>query len=171
MLVTIEFVVDFRTQSLVGSSPPKVVRMAARRLNTKIPRVAERYVTTLERLTEEHRLNSRLITVASSGLSKELVRWHINKIDQEANDYMRRAERKCRKIRNGRIPFSPEAAIWIRRRQVYESLFRRLQNKIKNWSNLRRSAQRCGILRPFSLGKAEIKTRLQVCEEKCGYFE
>jgi hypothetical protein len=165
------FVVDFRTQSLVGSSPPKVVRMAARRLNTKIPRVAERYVTTLERLTEEHRLNSRLITVASSGLSKELVRWHINKIDQEANDYMRRAERKCRKIRNGRIPFSPEAAIWIRRRQVYESLLRRLQNKIKNWSNLRRSAQRCGILRPFSLGKAEIKTRLQVCEEKCGYFE
>lgn len=84
---------------------------------------------------------------------------------------MRRAERKCRKIKNGRIPFSPEAAVWIRRRQVYESLLRRLQHKIKNWSNLRRSAQRCGISRPFHLRKAEIHTRLQVCKEQCNYFE
>ena len=165
------FVVDFRTQSIVGASPPKVVRVAARRLNTSIPHVAERYVSMLERLTEEHRLNSRLIKVASSGRSKDLVRWKVNKIDEESNDYMRRAEHKCRRIKNGRIPFSPEASIWIRRRQVYESLLRRLQHKIKNWSNLRRSAQRCGIQRPFSMGKAEIKARLKVCEEKCQYYE
>ena len=109
------FVVDFRTQSIVGASPPKVVRVAARRLNTAIPRVAERYVAKLEQLTEEHRLNSRLIKVASSGQSKDLVCWKINKIDEESNDYMWHAEQKCRRIKNGRIPFSPEASIWIRR--------------------------------------------------------
>ena len=31
------FVVDFLTSSLVGMSPPKIVRAAARRLNNKIP--------------------------------------------------------------------------------------------------------------------------------------
>ncbi len=165
------FVIDVRTQSVIGSSPPKVVRVAARRLNTSIPRAAEKYVQELERLMEEHRLNSRLITAATDGVTTDLVRWNVNKIDKEANDYMRRAERKCRKIKNGRIPFSPEAAIWIRRKQVYESLLRRLQHKIKNWSNLRRTAQRCGIARPFHLSKVEIHKRLQVCEEKCKYFE
>ena len=54
---------------------------------------------------------------------------------------------------------------------MYESLLRRLQHKIRNWSNLRQSAQRCGIKRPFSLCKAEIKERLKVCEEKCQYYE
>eukprot|EP00804_Cyclotella_cryptica_P008377 CCRYP_003904-RA/>CCRYP_003904-RA protein AED:0.21 eAED:-0.09 QI:0/-1/0/1/-1/0/1/0/164 len=78
------FVLDIRTQSIVGSSPPKVVRMAARRLNTTIPHVAERYVAMLERLTEEHRLNSRFITVASSGLTSDLVWWNVNKIDKES---------------------------------------------------------------------------------------
>ena len=137
-----------------------MVRVAARRLNTTIPHVAEKYVSMLEKKTEEHRLNSRLIQANQ-----------VNMIDKESNDYMRLAEKKCRRIKNGRIPFSPEASIWIRRRQVYESLLRRLQNKIKNWSNLRRTAQRCGIQRPFSFTKLEIKERLKVCEEKCDYFE
>ena len=48
------FVVDFRLQSLVGATPPKVVRIAARRLNTTIPNVAERYVTILEELFLTH---------------------------------------------------------------------------------------------------------------------
>ena len=77
----------------------------------------------------------------------------------------------CRRIKNGRIPFSPEASIWIQRHQVYESLLHRIQHKIKNWSNLRWTAQHCGITRPFSLGKVEIKVILKVCEEKCLYYE
>jgi hypothetical protein len=45
------FIVDFATQSIVGASPPKVVRVAARRLNTTIPHVAEKYVSLLEKKT------------------------------------------------------------------------------------------------------------------------
>ena len=164
------FVVDFRQQSLVGASPPKVVRVAARRLNTKIPHVADRYVNKLEELILNHRLNSRLLAAEASSESRDLVRWKINKIDQESTQYMRTAERKCRRIKNGTIPFSPEASIWIRRRQVYESLLRRLQHKIRNWSNLRRTAQRCGIKNPFQLSKEEIQQRLKVCEERCQFF-
>ena len=165
------FVVDFQLQSLVGASPLKVVRVAVRRLNTTIPQVAERYVTMLEDLLITHCLNSRMIRAEASLPTKDSVRREINEIDEESNQYMRRAEKKCRRIKNGRIPFSPEASIWIRRRQVYGSLLRRLQNKIKNWSNLRRTAQRCGIMQPFKLSKLEIKQRLQVCEERCRYFE
>ena len=72
------FVVDFRLQSLVGASPPKVVRVAARQLNTAIPHVAERYVKKLEDLFLKHRLNSRLIKMEASSKSKDLVRWKTN---------------------------------------------------------------------------------------------
>ena len=165
------FVVDFRLQSLVGASPPKVVRVAARRLNTKIPHVAEKYVNKLEELYLSHRLNSRLVRAEAGSSSNDLVRWKVNRIDRESNQYMSRAEKKCRKIKNGRIPFSPESSVWIRRRQAYEALLRQLQNNVRNWSNLRRFAQRCGIKKPFQLKKEEIKQRLQVCEERCQFFE
>ena len=88
----------------------------------------------------------------------------------ESKQYKRNTEKKCWKIKSGRIPFSPESSVWIRRRQVYESLLRYKQGKIRNRSNLRRSAQRCGIAQPLKLTWQEIKERLKVCEQKCDYF-
>ena len=49
------FVVDFRLDSIVGVTPPKIVRLAARRLNTKIPHAAERYQQILEKKMVEHK--------------------------------------------------------------------------------------------------------------------
>ena len=43
------FVVDFWTTSLLGDTPPRVIRASARKLNNKIPRVAERYTKRLEK--------------------------------------------------------------------------------------------------------------------------
>ena len=42
------FVVDFRTSSLIGAAPPRVIRSAARRLNTAIHRTEARYNDNLE---------------------------------------------------------------------------------------------------------------------------
>lgn len=156
------FVVDFRAASLIGTSPPKIVRAAARRLNNKIPRVAEKYNQLLEKKFIEHRMNTRLVEADSSSTTKEQAKYRADKIDQEGADYRRHCEKKCRKIKSGRIPFSPEAAIWIRRRQVYESLLRYKQGLIRNRSNLRRTALRCGIKRPLCLKWHEIKDRLKV---------
>ncbi len=52
-------------------------------------------------------------------------------IDKEGKAYMRRAEKICRKIICCRIPFSPEAVIWIRRVQVYYLILRYHKGKIK----------------------------------------
>eukprot|EP00956_Cyclotella_meneghiniana_P004926 scaffold6070_cov41-Cyclotella_meneghiniana.AAC.5 len=166
------FVVDFRIDSMVGVTPPKIVRLAARRLNTKIPHVAEKYQAILEAKMVEHKLNSRLIDAERNGRSMEEIRKTVNGVDKDSKQYMIHAESKCRKIKSGRIPFSPEASVWIRRRQVYESLLRRLDGKIRNRSNLRRSsAQRCGISNPLKLSRREIHQRIEICEEKCKYFE
>lgn len=165
------FIVDFTLESLIGNAPPKIVRAAARRLNTKIPRIANAYTSKVEEKIVEHRLNSRLLKVEREcGTTAEL-RVALDKIDADSKQYMLHAEKKCRKMKSGKIPFSPEASVWIRRRQAYESLLKLKDRKIRNKSNCKRAALRCGIDKPLTLTRAEIISRLEVCEERCQYFE
>jgi hypothetical protein len=162
--------VDFRASSLVGALPPKIVRAASRRLNTKILGKADRYCEDLDWQFVEHRVNARLVEASETSNTAAEVKAKVDKIDKECKQYKNHSEKKCRKIKSGCIPFSPESSIWIRRRQLYESILRYLQGKIQNKSNLWRSALRCGIKRPFSMSWSEVQERLRVCEEKCDYF-
>ena len=50
------FVIDLMAADIIGSAPPKVVRLASRRLNTKLPRVAATYSWLLEEKIIKHRL-------------------------------------------------------------------------------------------------------------------
>ena len=80
------------------------------------------------------------------------------------------AEKKCRKIKSGRISFSPEAAKWLRQSQIYKSLLRRILGRKSNTSNLRCTALWAGILNPFGLNKQEVLTRIRVCSKKLDFF-
>lgn len=80
------------------------------------------------------------------------------------------SEKNCRRIKSGRIPFSPEASLWIKRTGIYRTLLRFHAGKKVNRGNLKRAARRCGIAAPFRLGLIEIRTRLKICKEKCHFF-
>ena len=118
------FVVDFATTTLVGSGLTTVVRPALRRLNTRISGCADRYNRSLCRNILRHRLLERMVEAASSGDSKDVLAMTLNKLDQEGEAYMKHAEKKCCRLKSGRIPFSLEALLWIRQCQVYRSLLR-----------------------------------------------
>ncbi len=83
---------------------------------------------------------------------------------------MRHAEKKCWKIKSGRIPFSPEASLWISRTQVYWSLLKYHTERIRNRGNLKRMACRCNIPDAMSLSICKIDMRLKVCISQCNYF-
>ena len=83
---------------------------------------------------------------------------------------MKHAEKKCRRLKSGRIPFSPEASLWIRQCQVYRSLLKWHNGRLRNYGNLCRSARRCQIAAPFQLTVEDIKLRMSICKEKCDYF-
>ena len=80
------------------------------------------------------------------------------------------AERKCRRIKYGRIPFSPDSLIWIIFCQVYISILRYHSGKNRNRNNPKRSDRRCVISGPLQLSLDEVCYRLQVAHEKCKYF-
>ena len=54
------FIIDFLKSFLVGACPPSIVQAAARRLNSRIPRVAEKNLEKIEELVIENRLIQRL---------------------------------------------------------------------------------------------------------------
>jgi hypothetical protein len=83
---------------------------------------------------------------------------------------MLNAERKCHRIKSGRIPFLLEAALWIRQTQVYRSLLQYHRGLIWNRGNLKRTARRCGILNCLALSVEDILAHLKLCIKQCNYY-
>jgi len=108
------FVVDFSTASMIGTCPTKIIRPALHELNTKIPGCALWYNQSLQINILLHWLLEHMIHVAESEEIKEATLAKLNKLDREGEQYMKHAEKKCRQIKLGCIPFLPEASLWIR---------------------------------------------------------
>jgi hypothetical protein len=92
-------------------------------------------------------------------------------INKEGRDYMIHLEKMCRKIKCCRIPYSPEASIWIRRVQVYYSIIRWHKGQIQNRWNLKRAARRCNIQNPMGLSMAEVLLRVDECKRECKFYQ
>ncbi len=164
------FVIDFASGDIVGNTPPKIVRPASQRLNTKIPRAASEYAKLLEEKIIQHRLIERVGKVYSRSRSKQSLTKRLNKLDKELGQYMRFAEKKCCKLKSSRIPFSPESSLWIHWSLVYRSLLKYHAGRIKNRGNLFRSAWRCNIPDAFLISIQEIYFRLTACLNMYDYF-
>jgi hypothetical protein len=165
------FVIDFQEASLVGTEPFCVQQYAARRLNTKVSsRATRKYVERLEENIARHCLIEKLGNLHLCYKQKKHFLRALNKLDRQSRDLMLNAEKKCRGIKSGCIPFSPEAAVWIRCTQVYHLLLRYHNGRIQNRGNLKQTARWCGIEGCFQLTVEEILMRLKVCIKRCDYF-
>ena len=165
------FINDFLKYCLVGASHPSIVRLVARRLNSRIPAATEDYSDRFEHLVLEHKLIERLGKAHELSSVAKIAKENINKIDFESQQYMAHAENKCRKIKSGKIPFSLDSILWIKRRKTYRNLMGyHAGNKI-NEGNLKRAARRVGIRNPMQSSIQEICKRLKVCREKCNYYK
>ncbi len=136
------FVVDINEGSIIGQAPFQILRQTSRRLNTKVSSGAtRRYIEQLEKGLIQHRIFDCLQQIHHKFKNMgRRAQQALNKLDKQMAELMANAERKCRKIKSSRIPFSPEAAIWIRRTLVYKSLLRYHQGLIRNRGNLNRTA-------------------------------
>ncbi len=155
---------------LVGIDLVKIVRPSGRRLNSRLPGCSKQYITSLESNIIKHKLLERLHKAHRGAFTDSERQQCIIIIDEEGKAYMRHAKKICRKLKSCQIPFSPEAAIWIRRVQVYRSLLQYHKGKIRNCGNLKRAARRCNIPNPLGMSIHEIAMRLEECKRECLFF-
>ncbi len=97
------FVINFSMMDIIGKSPPRIVRLTSRCLNTKIPRVEAEYMRILEGKIPKHRLIERTGAAHTSSRSRRKVARQLNQLDDKFGQYMHHAEKKCWKIKSGRI--------------------------------------------------------------------
>jgi hypothetical protein len=91
------FIVDIVSSSLIGDNPPRILRPAARRLNTRLTKVAERYATLYESNVIKHRLIERLAEAHRVGINEVEAKHIIEKVDYDAGQYMAHAEKSAGK--------------------------------------------------------------------------
>ena len=134
-----------------------------------IPGAEGRYIKVLEELVVRHKMVSKL-TAAASVSNKAECKTRMNAVDAEETQHRRHAEKKCRCIKSGQIPFSPESAVWIRRRQVYVSALRFHAGMIHNRANLKRKGRRCGVAGVLRLPLSVLREKLKEARARCAYF-
>jgi hypothetical protein len=92
-------------------------------------------------------------------------------IDRAGKEDMKHTKKVCRKIKCCRIPYYPEASIWIRRAQVYYSLIKLHKGKIRNKGNLKRAARICNISNPLGLSMGKILLQVEECKRECKFYQ
>ena len=88
------FVVDIVSSSLIGENPIHIQWPAARRLNTRLPNVAEQYTSIYKEKVIRHQLIERLAEADKEGIGDVEATLMIKKIDKESGQYMQHAEKK-----------------------------------------------------------------------------
>ncbi len=81
----------------------------------KNPMHCREYVRILAEKVIKHWLIERVGKALISSKSRWKATKRINKIDTELGDYILHVEKKCWRIKSGRIPFLPETFLWIKR--------------------------------------------------------
>jgi hypothetical protein len=60
--------------------------------------------------------------------------------------------------------------LWIKQKQIYQSLLEHLHGRPKIRGNLKRAARKQQIKTPIQLSSQEIRSRLTICKNQIAYF-
>ncbi|KAL7474532.1 hypothetical protein ACHAW6_000502 [Cyclotella cf. meneghiniana] len=165
-------VVDFTAASMMGESPQAIICPGAKRLNSKCPQSLKNYNRHLEELITEQKLSEKMVEAHNSKQQNPRCFQEVmEKVDKQSRELMVNAEKKCRKLKCGKIPFSPEASLWIKCCQFYRTLLRALSGNKINRGNLKRLARRVKISISLSLSIEEVVMKLRECKQQCKYYQ
>ena len=159
--------IDLPLHTIVGFRMPKVIIPKARRLRTEDPRVADKYRSSLESFYAKHDLYNRIARLHSSAVfplsSSDAQEYE--RLDQLRQTGMFQAERQCRQLFHGAIPWSPEFATARARVKYWQIQLKRSQGRKINTRSLIRLERRLNI--PDTLPSSrEIKAALQIAKHR-----
>ena len=163
-------VANISKRSLLGTQGPRIKPPAARRLNSKVKRIRQKYIDRLEELFKKHRVLEKLIELEAGAEKEELsteAREALENLDKLITELMANAESKCRKKYKADYDFSPEVRLWIEKGRALRAIIRLKLGRECNVGNVKRTAKRCGITNPLSFTKKELWEMYYECKRQC----
>ena len=94
---------DISHKSFLGDTLHTISRPTGRRLQCNRNEVKQKYTSALELYCRRHRIQSKINQIRKRQPPR--LEAALNAIDKILGEGMRHAERKCRKLRKGKVPF------------------------------------------------------------------
>ena len=143
--------VDIPIASFIGSALRKIVKPRGRRLQCNNDDTIERYNTALELYCLQHRITKKIRTLLHTvHTSKDKLKQQLDAIDKVLGEGMIAAEKKCRKLKAGEVPFSPEIATAGDHIKLWGLVIRHKKGKNINTRHIRRVANKCDVTKPLA---------------------
>ena len=160
---------DFNTEELLGNRKTPELHVDARRLRIRDGDAVERYLQHYRKAAANSRLAERARELDQSIDRKMTVEQTeiLEQLDQERTSMMLKAERQCRKLRTGTVPFSPEAMEKAWALAFWKLALKRRKGGTVNsrlWQRRKRKARITTATR--NLTTEDIETKVQDAKEK-----
>ena len=150
---------DIPTSFLIGEPVKSIGYVRARRLQCNKRAVWGNYNNTLESYCRRHNILAKIHRIQTNAcfMSPSVYRSSMNAVDRVLGEGMIHAEKKCRKIRAGVVPFSPilaTAGLFI---NLWGLVVRHHKGSNINSRRIRRIADKCKIPRALACSLEEAQ--------------
>lgn len=155
--------IDVPVQVALGRSMAKLPIMKPQRLILQDPRIVQRYITILEGLLEIKEVDAKLDEVQKlfqEDNSHEAIR-QFNLIDDIRTQSILIADRKCRKLKMGQVPFSPALLNSWKKIKAWRLIIRKCEGKKIDSRYLKRTLKAADIGDQSLITISEAKENLQ----------
>jgi hypothetical protein len=113
-------IIDIPEQVLYGEQKLQIARPQARQLQCNRSMVCNKYKKKLTKQLVNHKIPRKIQQLCSRYYIENLEEGNTlqEDIDRIKKESMKHAEKKCRKIGMGAVPYSPSVLIWKNRRDI-----------------------------------------------------
>ena len=144
---------DFSTASVLGHDRDPFSQPITRKLNCKLPRVKEKFQALLKQEYNRHNLQQRLkeyidkytTEYKKTGTITTEIKSEYDKLLQLSEDAIKYADKRCKKARTGKVPFSPTTKKLHGEVIIWKSILRYKLQRRKNLRLLLRQAKRWNL--------------------------
>ena len=153
--------------ALAGEPLFRIVRPNGRRLNTRIKHALQKYVRTLRDFLLNHKYPKKLYALGHDAphIPHSQHSARTNSLDRVKTEGMRHAEKTCRKLRMGRVPFTPEVDKAYKTKQLWQQVVRVKEKKKKSLRDINRLKVELEIISPLAKTLRQAKEELEQAEK------
>ena len=158
---------DISKASLIGGTSRSIARPSTRRLRCNREGIWIRYNNRLETYCRHHRLQSKINRLAANcNRTIDGTSGGLEAIDAALTDGMKNAEKHCRKLRVGEVPFSGVLASAGLLVSLWGLIIRHHAGHNINTRRIRRMENKCNLTQSLSTSSATARIRKIAAEDK-----
>ena len=158
--------IDLAMENCFGYNMPKATRPSARRLKSSDPKIRNRWNKLYADFIMKHKIHQRIFQletmISKGGVMQNKDKEEYDKIMQLRNQGIKYADKHCRKLSMGNVPFSPTIIKTCEVLQLWKGVRTRKLGRKFSLKKIRRLEKKHNIQNPLQLPLAAIERNIKI---------